>query len=94
MNQLQNLNGTVMITIPESLLIDDLLVNLEVGHGYTWTRLVAKPKLWIHGNPPAGDLPEILIIGKRILIDGGDVYATQFRRMLHALARRGKMMEV
>jgi len=91
---LQKLSGTTMIPIPGSLLIDELLESLEIGHGYRWTKLVTSPKLWVHGNPPPGELPEILIIGRMILIDGGDEYAMRFDRMLRALAQRSNLVGV
>ncbi|MDF1541032.1 MAG: hypothetical protein P1Q69_19200 [Candidatus Thorarchaeota archaeon] len=91
---MQKLSGTTMIPIPEDILIDELLENLGVGHGYRWTKLVTSPKLWVHGDPPPGDLPEILIIGKMIVIDGGEEYTMRFHRMLQALAQRSNLVGV
>ncbi len=88
---MQKLSGTTVLRIPDGLRTDDLMESLEVGHGYRWTKLVVSPKLWAHGNPPSGELPEVLIIGRKILLDDGDTHSMRFNRMLQALSHRSQI---
>jgi hypothetical protein len=80
-----------VLRIPDGLLVADLLDSLEIGHGYRWTKLVVSPKLWVHGNPPSSELPEVLIIGRKILLEDGDRYSLRFNRMLQALSQRSQL---
>ncbi|MFW9953806.1 MAG: hypothetical protein ACFFD3_04560 [Candidatus Thorarchaeota archaeon] len=90
---MQRLSGTSMLAIPGNLKIEELMNNLEIGHGYVWTRLTEYPKLWAHGNPPPGDLPEVLIIGRMLLFEGKEEYSERFRRMLQALSQHYQIAE-
>ncbi|MFW9850807.1 MAG: hypothetical protein ACFFF4_16895 [Candidatus Thorarchaeota archaeon] len=89
---MQKLNGTTILRIPEGLLIEDLLDSLEVGHGYVWTRLVVSPKIWIYGSPPSSELPELLIIGRNILLEDNESLSQSFSRMLQALSHRSQVL--
>jgi hypothetical protein len=80
-----------VLRIPDGLLTEDLMESLEIGHGYRWTKLVVSPKLWAHGNPPSSDLPEVLIIGKKILLEDGETHSLRFNRMLQALNQRSHL---
>ena len=88
---MKQLHNTVRIQIPPTLAVSYLITSLEIGHGYTWTRLLSTPKLLIHGRPPIGTLPEILIYGKDVLLENGEEYLVRFRRMLHALAQQNQL---
>jgi hypothetical protein len=85
---LKRLHNTLTLHIPSHLPVAFLKDALEVGHGYHWTTLLTDPQLCIHGNPPVGDLPEIVIVGKTILIEGSSECFARFRRMLQALAHQ------
>ncbi|MFW9931946.1 MAG: hypothetical protein ACFFDR_04750 [Candidatus Thorarchaeota archaeon] len=85
-------HNTSRIQIPPTLSVEYLISSLEIGHGYSWTRLLSSPKLIIHGKPPLGDLPEVLIYGKSILLENGDEYLLRFRRMLQALAQQSQIV--
>ncbi len=87
---MKQLHNTVRIQVPPTLTISYLVSSLEIGHGYTWTRLLSTPKPLIHGRPPIGTLPEILIYGKDILLENGEEYLVSFRRMLQALAQQNQ----
>ena len=91
MRSLQKLSGTTVLRIPDGLLTDDLIDSLEIRHGYRWTKLVVSPKLWAHGNPPSRELPEILIIGRKILLEDGETHSLRFNRMLQALSQRNQI---
>lgn len=88
---MKQLYNTSALHIPSRLPIDFLKDALEVGHGYHWTTLLTTPRLCIHGNPPVGDLPEIMIVGKTILIEGNPECSARFRRMLQALAHQHQL---
>ena len=61
--------------------------SLSVGHGYSWIVLVPTPLRIAHGSTSGGDLPELLIVGKILLMSGGnEVYISRLRRMLEVLS--------
>ena len=61
--------------------------SLSVGHGYSWIVLVPTPLRIAHGNASDGDMPELLIVGKTLLMSGGnEVYIGRLRRMLEVLS--------
>ena len=61
--------------------------SLSVGHGYNWIILVPTPLRIAHGSTSGGDLPELLIVGKTLLMSGGnEVYISRLRRMLEVLS--------
>ncbi len=86
------LHNTIRLPIPPTLSISYLIESLELGHGYKWTRLITSPKPLIHGKPPLGDLPEVLIIGRNILLEDGEEYIVRFRRMMQALAQQNQVI--
>ena len=75
------------ITIPTSLRPQAVMDSLSVGHGYSWIVLVPTPVRIAHGSTSGGDMPELLIVGKTLLMSGGDdVYIDRLRRMLEVLS--------
>ena len=75
------------ITIPTSLRPQAVMDSLTVGHGYNWIILVPTPRRIAHGSTSSGDMPELLIVGKTLLMSGGkEVYIRRLRRMLEVLS--------
>ncbi len=75
------------ITIPTSLPPQAVMDSLSVGHGYSWMVLVPTPMRIAHGSTSDGDMPELLIVGKTLLMSGGnEVYIGRLRRMLEVLS--------
>jgi hypothetical protein len=61
--------------------------SLSVGHGYSWIVIVPTPLRIAHGSTSGDDMPELLIVGKTLLMSGGDeVYINRLRRMLEVLS--------
>jgi hypothetical protein len=61
--------------------------SLSVGHGYSWIVIVPTPLRIAHGSTSGDDMPELLIVGKTLLMSGGDeVYISRLRRMLEVLS--------
>ena len=75
------------ITIPTSLRPQAVMDSLSVGHGYSWIVIVPTPLRIAHGSTSGDDMPELLIVGKTLLMSGGDeVYISRLRRMLEVLS--------
>ena len=75
------------ITIPTSLRPQAVMDSLSVGHGYSWIVIVPTPLKIAHGSTSGDDMPELLIVGKTLLMSGGDeVYINRLRRMLEVLS--------
>ncbi len=75
------------ITIPTSLRPQAVMDSLSVGHGYSWIVIVPTPLKIAHGSTTGDDMPELLIVGKTLLMSGGDeVYISRLRRMLEVLS--------
>jgi hypothetical protein len=82
--------GTHILPLPTQVTADQLMDALRDGHGYTWTVLVKEPKLWAHGNPPPSDMPELLVMGRILVVEGSQDYISRLNRVLEVLTRTTK----
>ncbi|MFW9796787.1 MAG: hypothetical protein ACFFE2_07100 [Candidatus Thorarchaeota archaeon] len=82
----------VGLEIPLGVKPEDIMRFLELGHGYRWTVLTKQPLLIAHGNPTLGNMPELLMTGKRsIVIAGGDpAYVGRIKQALDMLQRQSE----
>jgi hypothetical protein len=73
------LNVTSQIELDSDFLAEILVQAMQTGHGYNWKYLVRSPRPIAHGQSTKGSLPDLTIIGRRVLIWGGD---TEIHRRL------------
>ncbi len=80
----------IALELPVGVTQESLMHSLEMGHGYNWTVLTKSPALIAHGLPKVNNMPEILLIGKDMLIVSGSdtVYAERLQRVLEMLRRQ------
>ncbi len=89
---MEQLHNTTKLSLPLNLPVSVLMNNLEIGHGYKWIRLLSSPKPWIYGKPPSRELPEVLIIGKDILLETDSENIHRFQRLLQALSHESILL--
>ncbi|MHA2189260.1 MAG: hypothetical protein ACXAEB_00095 [Candidatus Thorarchaeota archaeon] len=86
------LNDRTSLDLPAKVAPSSVMQLLEIGHGYRWTIITRNPALLAHGLPATGDMPELLIVGKKTLIisGGNTVYVERIERILDMLSRRSQ----
>jgi hypothetical protein len=82
----------IAIELPVGVTQESVMHSLEMGHGYNWIVLTKSPALVAHGSSELDNMPEILLIGEKILIISGSdtVYAERLQRVLEMLKRQIK----
>ena len=81
---------TDIVEMPNGLSAKVLMDTLEDGHGYTWMVMVREPRLVAWGSVKHGTMPEIILIGKRIMLTDTEGNAARLRNLMDLLARRKK----
>jgi hypothetical protein len=78
------------VEIPRGVSPESIMSSLKIGHGYQWTVLTRHPILIAHGASKFGNMPELLLAGKKsMVIAGGDpVYIARIRSVLEMLQRQ------
>jgi hypothetical protein len=78
------------VEIPSGVSPESIMASLKIGHGYQWTVLTRHPILIAHGASKFGNMPELLLTGKKsIVLAGGDsAYIVRIRSILEMLQRQ------
>lgn len=83
------LNVTSQIELEDDSLAEILIQAMQTGHGYDWKFLVRSPKPIAHGQSCKCSLPDLTIVGRRVLIWGGDSETHhRLRRVVENLSKR------
>ncbi|TFH07741.1 MAG: hypothetical protein E4H14_07845 [Candidatus Thorarchaeota archaeon] len=83
------------VEIPAGVKVDDIMRSLAIGHGYKWTVLTRDPLIIAHGAPTVGNMPELLLTGKKpMIVAGGDaIYVERIRNILEMLQRQSHRVQ-
>ena len=81
---------TDIIEIPDGLSAGEVMDILENGHSYEWMVLLREPRLVATGSVPQGRMPELVLIGRRIMLTDREGHSERLRNLLNILGRRQK----
>ncbi len=81
---------TDIIEIPHGLSAGEVMETLREGHDYTWRVMVREPKLVAVGSVRHGSMPEIILIGRRIMLTDTEGNTERLRNLMHLLVGRKK----
>lgn len=79
-----------IIELPHGLSAGEVMDTLRDGHSYTWRILVKEPRLMAWGTVRQGRMPEIILVGRRMMLSDTEGDAERLRNLLDLLARRKK----
>ena len=80
--------NTDIIEIPEALSSREVMDILHDGHSYEWMILLREPRLVATGAVPDGRMPELVLIGRRIILTDREGHSDRLQNLLDILKRR------
>lgn len=78
------------LALPRNVKPQLVMDALTKGHGYQWIVLARNPMLLAYGEPPSGNMPQLLFTGNTTLVVafGDPAYVHRLRRMLEILEQQ------
>ena len=81
---------TDIIEIPAGLSSGEIMDTLRDGHDYTWRVMVREPKLVAWGSVRHGNMPEIILVGRRMMLADNEGNTERLRDLMDLLVRGKK----
>ncbi len=81
---------TEIIERPTGLSAGEVMDTLRDGHDYSWRVMVREPNLVAWGSVRHGNMPEIILVGRRIMLTDTEGNTERLRTLMELLVRRKK----